>query len=178
MTVFICGGCKNGKSSLAQNMALRLSGEQMHYYVATMIAADAEDCARIDKHIKERAGLGFETLEIGRDIAVCLGEDAARSTFLIDSVTALLANEMFHGGEADSEALERTRKGLLRVADGAKHAVFVSDYLFSEAKHFDNITEKYRRSLAAVHCALAQACDVVLELCAGQIIIHKGALEQ
>ena len=178
MNIFICGGCKNGKSSLAQDLAVRLSGEEKHYYVATMIAADEEDRVRIDKHIKDREGLGFETLEIGRDIAACLGEDASRATFLIDSVTALLANEMFYGGEEDSEASERTRKGLLAVANGTKHAVFVSDYLFSGAKHFDEITEQYRCSLASIHCALAEVCDTVVELCAGQIIIHKGELPQ
>ena len=36
MTVFISGGCKNGKSSLAQNLAVTLSGSGKRYYVATM----------------------------------------------------------------------------------------------------------------------------------------------
>lgn len=178
MNIFLCGGCKNGKSSLAQELAVKLSQGGKRYYVATMIAGDGEDRARIQKHRKDRAGMGFETLEIGRGIAACLGEDADKATYLIDSVTALLANEMFQGNRIDNGAVERCTQGLLEVLAHSGNCVIVSDYLFSEAKHFDNITEKYRRSLAAVHCALAQACDVVLELCAGQIIIHKGALEQ
>ena len=37
MTVFISGGAKCGKSSIAQELAVKLSGGQGLFYVATMI---------------------------------------------------------------------------------------------------------------------------------------------
>ena len=40
MTVFLSGGAKNGKSTLAQALAVKLSGEGKRYYVATMIPTD------------------------------------------------------------------------------------------------------------------------------------------
>ena len=43
MIVFICGGSKSGKSSLAQNISKALSKDSALYYVATMIPSDAED---------------------------------------------------------------------------------------------------------------------------------------
>lgn len=181
MTVFLSGGCKNGKSSYAQQVALRLSGDGARTYVATMIPYDGEDRARIARHVADRAGMGFETLELGRRIERCLDLADPRGTFLVDSVTALLLNEMYpadHGGDADPDAARRCVEGLLRVAKGAGNAVFVSDYIYSDAIRYDAFTEKYRADLAMIDRALASVCDTVLELCAGNILVHKGVWER
>ena len=57
MTVFISGGAKNGKSSLAQELALTLARGGRRYSVATMIPVDDEDRERIRRHIADRDGL-------------------------------------------------------------------------------------------------------------------------
>ncbi len=181
MNVLISGGCKNGKTSFAQDIAVRLSPEGNRYYVATMIPYDGEDRERIARHIEDRAGMGFATLEVPRDIASCLTLAKPDATFLMDSVTALLLNELFpatHNGEADPEAVNRCRAGLLKLAEGAKNAVFVTDYIYSDAIRYDEFTENYRASLAALDRALAEVCDVVIELCAGNVIFHKGGLPE
>ena len=72
MTILITGGAKNGKSDFAQDLAVSLAGGAVHYYLATMIPCDAEDHYRIKKHLESRAGLGFETIECGRNILSCL----------------------------------------------------------------------------------------------------------
>ena len=179
MNVLISGGCKNGKTGFAQEVARKLSGNGKRYYVATMIPYDGEDRTRITRHREDRAGMGFVTLEIGQNIVSCLDAAAPKSTFLVDSITALLLNELFpdtHSGEADPEAAERCRVGLLKLAAGAEHAVFVTDYIYSDAMRYDSFTENYRAALASLDCALAEACDTVIELCAGTVIFHKGEL--
>ena len=93
MSTYISGGCKNGKSFYAQRVAM--TGGTPLYYVATMIPRDGEDLARIRRHRDERAGWDFETLECGRDILSCLDSADPKGSFLLDSVTALLSNEMF-----------------------------------------------------------------------------------
>lgn len=99
MNVLISGGCKNGKSYYAQKRAKTQSvkfGKPL-YYIATMIPRDEEDMARIRKHIAERSGWGFKTLEQPYDL-MCLLDDPEvdkSGIFLLDSVTALLDNEMF-----------------------------------------------------------------------------------
>ena len=99
MNVFISGGCKNGKSMFAQEIARDMAREQEVplYYLATMIPGDDEDRARIRRHIGEREGWGFTTIEQGRDILDALSQEGVDSggVFLLDSVTALLSNEMF-----------------------------------------------------------------------------------
>ena len=56
MIVFITGGAKNGKSSLAQKVTLDLAQGGTHYYIATMIPCDEEDRERIRLHLLDRAG--------------------------------------------------------------------------------------------------------------------------
>ncbi|MBP5780131.1 MAG: bifunctional adenosylcobinamide kinase/adenosylcobinamide-phosphate guanylyltransferase [Clostridia bacterium] len=179
MNVLISGGCKNGKTAFAQEIALKLSGSGRRYYVATMLAYDDEDPARIDRHINDNAVLRFETIEQPRNIAACLDREGPDGTFLVDSVTALLLNEMFpdiDATEADPDAVSRCRDGLLGITANAGNAIFVSDYIYSDAARYDAFTENYRSSLAAIDRALAEACDTVIELCAGNVIFHKGGL--
>lgn len=180
MNVFISGGCKNGKTGFAQEITAKLSGNGKRYYVATMQPYDDEDRARIARHIREREGLGFETLEQPRDIAACLRRAEPDATFLIDSVTALLVNEMYPDMRMESAnpgAADRCREGLLEIAANAKNAVFVSDYIYSDAARYDDFTENYRASLARIDRALAAVCDTVIELCAGNVIFHKGGID-
>ena len=179
MNVLISGGCKNGKTGFAQDIAVRLSGPGKRFYVATMIPYDDEDRARVSKHISDRTGMDFETLEICRNIASCLEYGGSDSTYLVDSVTALLLNEMYPGGfsaDADPAAVDRCVEGLTEITRNAGGAVFVSDYIYSDAARYDDFTENYRRWLASIDRALAGACDTVIELCAGNVICHKGGL--
>lgn len=177
MTVFLSGGCKNGKSTLAQRLAKSLAGSGALWYVATMIPQDEEDLARIRRHIQEREGWGFETLECGTGITKCLETVREADTILLDSVTALLSNEMFGlNGIFDPQAPERTARALLQLLDGVRNAVVVSDFLYADAGRYDYWTEVYRKGLAYVDAALAARSDVVAEACSGYVITHRGTL--
>ena len=63
-----------------------------------------------------------------------------------------------------------------RFAAGAEHAVFVCDFIFSDAGRYDGYTEAYRRGLADIGKALAAYCDTVAETCGGNYILCKGAM--
>ena len=179
MNVLISGGAKNGKTGFAQDIAVRLSAGGRRWYVATMIPYDDEDRKRIKKHIDDRAGMGFITIEAGKNVGSVFEKAGGNGTFLVDSVTALLMNEMFstHGGEADPEAVGRCISGLSEILNKAGNAVFVTDYIYSDAFRYDEFTENYRASLARLDRYLAEKCDTVIELCAGSVIFHKGGLE-
>jgi len=176
MTIFISGGCKNGKSSIAERLLLRLAGDCPRYYVATMIPHDEEDRQRIRRHVEERADLQFETIECGTHIDRCTAgrEDGA---FLLDSVTALLSNEMFPWpGEPQPDCAARVADELKRFAASVRHAVFVSDFIYADAERYDELTECYRRGLALLDRTLASVCDTVIEVSADNLILHKGGL--
>lgn len=172
MNILISGGCKNGKSYYAQHLAKRQAAENPLYYIATMEPADEEDDARILRHREERDGWGFITLEQSRDIG-SLRADFSGS-FLLDSVTALLSNEMFRkDGTVDRTAYLRVAEELEQLAKKSCNIVFVSDYIYSDAAKYEELTELYRKGLAWIDRTLAKKCDAVIEVSYGNIILLK-----
>ena len=147
------------------------------YYLATMIPADDEDVRRIEHHRLERKNWGFETIEAPRNISTATVHCDPNGSLLMDSVTALLANEMFDSyGNINYEAARKTRDDLIVVTQKFENIVFVSDYIFSDAAQYDNVTEMYREGLASLGTLLASICDQVFELCGGSIIVHKNTV--
>ena len=179
MTYFISGGAKCGKSTLAQNLTVALSEGGKRYYVATMISSGKEDDERIRRHIADRDGMGFETLECYRNVLDCLEYADRNGAFLVDSVTALLQNALFpveKNYELDLEAASRCGEELVAFARKVEHVIFVSDYIYSDAERYSATTESYRKCLADIDRRLAEVCDTVVEVSAGQYIVHKGEL--
>ena len=179
MIVFVSGGAKNGKSSFAQNLAVQLAAGGKRYYIATMIPCDEEDRDRIRHHVADRDGLGFGTIEQGRDIAGVLAKADPKGSFLLDSVTALLLNELYPDPttwKLDPTAPDRCRKGLEALCRGVSNIVLVSDYIYSDAARYDEETECFRRGLANLDRAMARIADTVIEVSAGNLIFHKGGL--
>ena len=172
MHIYISGGCKNGKSHYAQRLAKAL-GTPL-YYLATMIPVDGEDDARIARHVADREGWGFETIECGRNILSALDAADAAGSFLLDSVTALLANEMFPPGGFNPAAAERVAAELEVFLARTAHAVLVSDYIYGDAAIYDDMTEAYIAGLAHIDRRIAAVCDMLLEVSAGRVILHKG----
>ena len=179
MTCFISGGAKNGKSTLGQDIAVALAGGGRLYYVATMISTGSEDDDRIRRHIADREGMGFETVECFRNILDCLETADKNGVFLVDSVTSLIQNSLFpveKNYEMDLDGANRCADELVAFAHTVCHAVFVSDYIYSDAERYSESTEIYRKCLADIDRRLAKVCDTVVEVSAGQLMIHKGDL--
>lgn len=178
MNILILGGSKSGKSDYAQEIALKLADGGVHYYVATMQNTGTEaDKATIASHLRRREGMDFVTVEQGRNILACLERTDAEGTYLLDSVTTLLTNEIFppeKNYETDEAGADRCARELVEFTRRVRHAVIVSDDLSRDARQFDPATEAFRRHLGAMNCALARQCDVVLEMAFGNLTVHKG----
>jgi len=173
MKVFISGGCKNGKSYYAQRLAKEQQKKDL-YYVATMRPGDEEDIERIGRHIHEREGWGFSTVEQYEDIDQILQICDPQGSFLLDSVTALLANEMYKKKEVNIAAGDKICWELQKVMNVIEDIVIVSDYIFSDCMVYDVLTEQYRKALAQIDKTAAAGCDVVLEVVYSNVVIHKG----
>ena len=185
MNVLISGGCKNGKSLYAQKRArdMAIALDRPLYYIATMIPRDEEDRARIRRHLAERDGWGFETLEQPMDLTAILDDPAVdkQGVFLLDSVTAIMENEMFRRVEAegslkgsshieivyDEGAKDRVKADMTAFAKATGNTVFVSDGIYGDMGEYSQSTEDYRQALASVDRALAEVCDNVVEIIYG-----------
>lgn len=179
MKVFIAGGCKSGKSLHAQKIAKRL---QLHgkplYYIATMLPRDYEDYQRVLRHQHERFDWGFKTVEIHTRIRSAANICDIKGAFLLDSITALLANEMFpQNGSVNLDAYKTVARDLEMLVNTVKDIVIVSDYIYSDAYQYDTLTESFRFGLAYIGIKMAEICDVVLEACCGESICYKGMEE-
>ena len=62
------------------------------------------------------------------------------------------------------------------LAGRLRHIVFVSDYIYSDALAYGELTEAYRRGLAHIDRTLAAACDTVAEVSFGGRIVYKGEI--
>lgn len=175
MIVYISGGCKNGKSTIAENIASNLKQKSLpFYYIATMKPVDKEDEIRIKNHKKSRQHLGFETIEILENIKNLENMCNINGTFLIDSTTALLANEMFKNNNINLDAYKKVCEDIVYIIKKLKNVVIVSDYIYSDCINYDNVTNVYKKGLAFIDKNCAKEADVLIEVCYNNIIIHKG----
>lgn len=177
MIALLVGGSKSGKSSLAQKLAGYLANGAPKYYLATMRPVDTEDRERIRRHLDDRAGLDFVTVEQGLHIEDSLRAMDGRGTVLLDSLTALLTNEFFRAERSyapDPDAARRVTEGLTGLSQGVTHLVAVGDDVFRDAAHYSAETEAFRAALAQVYRALAGQADLVIEATAGLPAVWKG----
>jgi adenosyl cobinamide kinase/adenosyl cobinamide phosphate guanylyltransferase len=108
--------------------------------------------------------------------------------FLLDSVTAIMENEMFQRVEStnnglkgsnhieivyDETAKDRVKADMVAFAKATGNTVFVSDGIYGDMGEYSQSTEDYRKALAAVDRALAGACDNVVEITYGMEEVWK-----
>ena len=129
MRILLIGGGKSGKSTMAQRLAAALSGDAPRYYWATMTPHDDEDLARIRRHVADRAGMDFITVERSFDLPAALPALDRHGTVLFDSVTACLSEQMFPGPAPDAGAANRVLRELLDISRYLDHFIAVRRYL-------------------------------------------------
>lgn len=183
MNILISGGCKNGKSSYAQNISISLAEKTSQVsdekigkspsliYFATMIPHDGEDCARIQKHRCDRKDLGFQTVECGKNISETAKKLEKGCIILFDSLTALVANEMFDGRTdfhfsktEEDRIIRKLQEELEMLMKQASSVIFVSDTIFNDGKIYDETTELYRKILSISEQFIAKKSDTVVEM--------------
>ena len=103
-STLIIGGARSGKSSFAQELALK-SGSAV-LFVATAGAGDEEMRQRIEQHRKVRPST-WQTLEatihVGRQIAQHIGQS---QTVIIDCITLLINNIFQQHDQHNDEEIE------------------------------------------------------------------------
>ena len=169
MLILVTGGNGSGKSRFAESVAAGYDGKR--YYAATMIPYGPEGEARKRRHIAQREGLGFITVECPFGLGeVPAGEN---DLVLLEDVSNLLANVMFDvehfsppaAIEAEIIALECRCKLLIAVTIGGL-----------TGDGCDEETKKYVAELNSLNARLAERARTVVELRDGTPRVVKGEL--
>lgn len=174
MRILLIGGSKSGKSTTAQRLCRRLAAGGPMYYWATMTPRDSEDYQRIRRHIADREGWGFETIEQSTCLTDALPRVDPGGAVLLDSVTAALSEAMF-GRSFDPLAAEKVTAELLAVSRWSAHFVCTCDDIWRGGEDYAGWTEIYVRGLASVCRRLAAEFDVVCDMAVGVPHVWKGA---
>ena len=165
----VIGGAASGKSAYAEALVQALPGRRV--YLATMRPSDAECAARIEKHRRQRAGKGFETVERYVDLAHCALPGEAN--VLLECMSNLLANELYGPEGGGTEAV---LTGVYTLLSRCWHLTVVTNEVFSGGSAYDASTLHYLRELARINRALAARADRVIEVACGLPQIWKGSL--
>jgi adenosylcobinamide kinase / adenosylcobinamide-phosphate guanylyltransferase len=99
--VLLTGGCRSGKSRLAQRLAESLPAPRV--FLATSVATDAEMTARVAQHQEARTAGGWITLEEPEEVAIALVSAQAGAVIVVDCLAVWVGNLMWTTGMRDPE---------------------------------------------------------------------------
>ena len=177
MIILISGGTSNGKGHEAIKITKYLADKKNLplNYICTLTATNTKDNTEIENTVNDYKEMGYNVIEQKIDIAALCDTYDLDSVFLLDSLTALLANEMFTGEQVFKHAENRVIEDLKTFIDsGVSDLVMISDYIYSNSITFDDSTDNFCRALGKIDFEIAKIADVVIEICFGAIVIHKG----
>jgi adenosylcobinamide kinase/adenosylcobinamide-phosphate guanylyltransferase len=99
--VLVTGGCRSGKSALAQRLAESLPAPRV--FLATGVPLDAEMADRIVRHQEARGAGGWVTLEEPQDLAGALASVPDAGVVLVDCLAVWIGNLMWETGMSEVE---------------------------------------------------------------------------
>ena len=166
--IFILGGARSGKTTLAEKLALRLG--QHPAYLASAESGDAEMAARIAAHRHARAGR-FVTIEEPLELPRALLAATRYDVVIVDCLTLWLSNLI----EADRDIAAATAE--LAAALGEMEtlrAILVSNEVGLGIVPDNELARHFRDHAGRLNQAVAEASAHVYFTAAGLPLTLKG----
>ncbi|MBQ7283515.1 MAG: bifunctional adenosylcobinamide kinase/adenosylcobinamide-phosphate guanylyltransferase [Oscillospiraceae bacterium] len=160
----IMGPNGSGKSLFAEQQAVE-SGDN-RIYIATMVPQNEENHKRIEKHINQRSGKNFLTIEVPADLdKITVPAD---SVVLLEDASNLLGNEIF----TKQQNCEKVLSDILSLAQCCSKLIIVTISGLT-ADGFDSETANYINQLNRLNSQLAEKADIVVEIIDGKPVKIK-----
>ena len=160
MILFITGGVRSGKSSYAQQLALKLTDQPV--YLATSREPDPEFQDRVRRHQEER-GPEWETLEIPIRISEISTE---RKVVVVDCVTLWLSN-FFSETKGDMDESLRLAKSEIDRLSPQKNWIIISNEIGMGLHADTEIGRKFTDLQGWVNQYIAGKADEVIFMVSG-----------
>ncbi|MCM1226360.1 MAG: bifunctional adenosylcobinamide kinase/adenosylcobinamide-phosphate guanylyltransferase [Clostridium sp.] len=172
MFILITGGCKNGKSAIAEKIICSVKSER--FYIAAMQPFGKEAEAAIKRHRKMRDGKNFKTIEKYTNIGEITLPD--KSSVLLECMGNLCANEMFSAKCA--APAEKIIQDTIKLIENSQLFIAVTSQVGSDGIVYPKETMKYMESLGRLNSELSNIADIVIEAVFGIPVILKGELPE
>lgn len=175
--ILVCGGSRSGKSSYAQKKAESMDGPRL--FIATCPRIDSEIDGRIEKHILERQGRGWETIEEQLNIAEVMRENMDSAVILVDCLTLWVNNLLFEHNRRkrsinEEDIVARTKQILMNARNHFGTLIFVTNEVGSGIVPGSSETRLYRDLVGRCNqCVASEADEVVLVSCGIPLILKS-----
>jgi adenosylcobinamide kinase/adenosylcobinamide-phosphate guanylyltransferase len=164
MLIFVSGGARSGKSTFAEQLVVQAAKPGHLHYIATSEITDAEMKYRILHH-QERRTDEWTTYEQSANIIELATQFTKKDCILLDCLTILTANELFHGGviQSANTIYEKMIHGIKQFAH-VKMFVIVSNDLFSGKLPDDEGSLLYMKLLGSLHQEIVRNVDCAYQV--------------
>lgn len=166
--VFVTGGVRSGKTSFAEKYAIEVATKhkQKLHYLATAVVTDEEMKERVERHrsIRKTMKVQWETWEKSVDIHEIHTEFNNRDVILLDCLTTLVNNELFHNRQEWMDEtvqlliLQKIKEGIVSLAKECGTLMVVSNEITYEAME-EPLIIAYSKLLNSLHQFVVQMAD-------------------
>lgn len=170
MLILITGGCKNGKSGIAEKIITSYNSKR--FYIAAMMPFGSEAFEAIERHRKIRRNKHFETIEKYTDIhEINIPEN---SSVLLECISNLCANEMFENKVENPT--DKIISGILKINNCAEIFVIVTNQVGEDGIEYTKETMNFIKNIGEINRTISEKADCVIEAVYGIPIALKGEL--
>jgi len=166
-STLVLGGARSGKSVYAEKL-LENSGKPM-VYIATGEARDGEMSERIRLH-QQRRGADWQTIETPIEVCKALQEVTGENIVLLDCVTLWVSNLMAAECDVGAEVQKLCRFLAVLPCD----IIIVSNEVGLGIVPDNALARRFRDETGQANQMIADACDKVVFVAAGQAMVMKG----
>ena len=166
MITYIYGGVSSGKSEYAEELISREFNKKI--YLATMENTGEYAGKRVEKHLLQREGKGFFTIEEPRHIkALNIDED---DNILLEDLTNLLSNNLFNEAGLKNNFKEITDEifsDIITLKDRCNSVFIVGNDIFSTERNQSKELDIFIDCLYSLHNKIIEIADRVIEVVYG-----------
>jgi len=166
MMVYIYGGVSSGKSEYAEDLISEKFYKKI--YLATMENTSDYASKRVEKHLLQRAGKGFFTVEEPRHIKdLSINYD---DNILLEDLTNLLSNNLFNETGLKKNFKEITEaifSDIITLKDRCNSVFIVGNDIFSTERNQSKELDIFIDCLYSLHTKIIEVADRVIEVVYG-----------